>query len=608
VIDHREAKVGVTSMSKDTKNDFTIIYRYLLPELRPYLWLILRSFGMTGIVVGADLIQPYCFKWLLDAATVFFNYRTILLMLFMLFGLAIIRSFLGYWEIYARSKVGEAVSAQYRAKTFEHILHLPFATLHTIKSGVLEHRVMDDCGMIGRVYVSTQLLPMIANLVQVLALVVLILILSWNVGLASILVFPLGFLISQQMTKRSHARLHSLRTLVERGQGELQEVISCIKEIRATGNEEGEIQRWKRWLHEYGQVTSITTTENQFIRVTLNRLVDWIGLTIVFGYGGWQLLHHTLTIGTLLALALYVQQLYSILATILSSRIETGEVANALQSITAILDLPREWPDQGIHDLGEVQGRLEFADVSFSYNGCAENVQHISLKSIPGEVIGIVGPSGSGKSTLINLCMRFYTTNEGKILLDGVDIADIAPHTLRQQIGIVSQDVQLWNATIRENLLYGLQREIPWDDVVQLCEKTHVHAFVQHLPEGYETAVGSRGVKLSGGEKQRIALTRMLLRDPKILLLDEATSALDSLTESAITNTLLQAFEKKNRILVAHRLATVQSADQIIVIKDGQIIEQGSPKTLYQQNGLYKILYDTQKLGTEELSITSERQ
>ena len=357
-------------------------------------------------------------------------------------------------------------------------------------------------------------------------------------------------------------------------------------------------------------VITRSTTKNRFVRETLNHLIEWIGLCIVYGWGVWQLFQHHLTIGTLLVLGLYVQQFYTTLTAILSTRIETGEAANALEAINAILDLSREWPDQGkgLQELGEVHGRIEFADVSFSYNkGDIENIRHISFKNECGQVLGIVGPSGSGKSTLIQLCMRFYPVTEGKILLDGHNIAEIAPHALRQLIGVVSQDIQLWNTTIRENLLYGLRSEMPWEYVLEICKKTYVHDFVQHLPQTYETVIGSNGVKLSGGEKQRIALARVLLRDPMILLLDEATSALDSLTEAAITSTLHQTFEKKNRILVAHRLATVQGADQIIVIKDGCICEEGSPKDLYQQNGLYKTLHDTQRLGLEDFIETSER-
>ena len=587
--------------------DIMAIFRYLLPILRPYTWAILGSLAITGTVIATDLLQPYCFKILLDAATISLHYQVVLLMLLVLLGLAVIRSIVSYWEGYARSRVGEGISEQYRKRLFEHILHLPFATLHETESGVFENRIMNDCGTIGRVYVATQFLPLIAHLIQAVALIGFILVLSWQVGLASVLVFPLGWLIARRMTQHSHAQMIQLRTLVERGQGILQEVISGIREVRAVGNENGEMQRWKSWLHNYGQVVCSSSTERQFVRVTLGRLIDWIGLCVVFGWGGLQLLQHHMTIGALLAISLYVQQLYNTLSAILSVRIETSETANALQAINAILQLPREWPDQGRADLGEVRGQLEFAEVSFSYNGSVNNVQHISFKSSPGEMLGIVGPTGSGKSTLINLCLGFYSPTSGEILLDGRDIAEIAPHVLRRHVGVVSQDVHLWNATIRENLLYGLQNEVSWEYVLQVCEKTSVHAFVQHLPEGYETIVGTRGTKLSGGERQRIALARLLLRDPKILLLDEATSALDSLTEAAITQTLLQMCATKNRILVAHRLATVQGADHIIVIKDGLIAEEGSPKTLYQQNGLYKILYDTQKLGAEELSAASER-
>ncbi len=584
--------------SDERMHDVKIIVRYLFPALKTYSWAILGSLGITGIVIGADLLQPYGLKMLLDAATVSLHYQVVLLLLLALLGLAVIRSTVSYWEGYARSRVGEAISEHYRKQLFEHVLHLPLATIHETESGVLEHRIMNDCGTIGRVYVATQLLPLIAQVIQAAALIGLLLALSWQIGLASILVFPLGWLLAQRMTRRSHTHLIQLRSLVEQGQGFLQEVVSCIREVRASCNEDGELRRWSAWLSTYGQIVCSSSAERQFVRTTLGRLIDWIGLCIIFGWGGVLLLQHRISIGILLALALYIQQLYTTLSAILAVRIETSETANALQAINAILALPREWPKQGLHDLGEVAGRIEFADVSFSYGEGTQTLQHISFASSPGQVLGIVGPSGSGKSTLIQLCMRFFDVSEGKILFDGRDITEIAPHTLRQHIGLVSQDIQLWNATIRENLLYGIEREVPWEQVVEICEKTCVHAFVQHLPHGYETVVGSRGVKLSGGEKQRIALARVLLRDPTIILLDEATSALDSLTEAAVTETLLHLCATKNRILVAHRLSTVQGADHIIVIKDGKIVEEGEPSALcHQKDGLYAALYATQQLG-----------
>lgn len=586
-------------MDMNTNEDLHIIFRHLLPELQPYTWSILASLGITGMVIGADLLQPACFKWLIDAATLTLHYPVVVQCLFLLLGLAVLRSLLSYWEIFTRSKVGEAISRNYRRKTFEHILHLPLATVYEMEDGALVHRIMQDCGEIGRVYVSTKFLPTIAQLVQAMALTGLLLALSWQVGCAAILVFPLGWLLAQRMTHHSHAQVIQLRTLVEQGHGMLQEIFSCLREVRAVGNETGEMRRWGNWLNQYGKVICQTTTRHQFIRVTLSRLIDWIGLCIVFGWGGWQLLEHQITIGTLLALSLYVQQLYTTLSAIVSGCLETGEVANALEALNEILRQPREWPDQG-QALIEGPGHLAFENVSFSYPGKrAENLHHISFESAPGQVTGIVGPTGSGKSTLMNICMRFYPISTGKIFLDGQDIAEIAPHALRQQIGLVSQECVLWNATIRDNLLYGLQREVAWEQVLEVCEKTCVHTFVQHLPDGYETIVGSRGIKLSGGEKQRVALARALLRDPKILLLDEATSALDSLTERAITNTLLQMGEQKNRLLVAHRLATVQSADQILVVNDGRIVEVGTPSALSQQDGLYAKLYQTQQLEKE---------
>lgn len=586
-------------MRTKAQHDVRVIFRYLLPELKPFLWPILGSLGITGLVVVADLFQPLILKWLIDAATVTMHYFEVLQCLLFLLFLTGIRSLLSYWEIFARSRVGEAISHRLRNRTFAHVLHIDLAAFHDLEDGAIIHRIMHDCGEVGRVYVSTKLLPTIAQLVQALALIGFILALSWQLGLASILVFPVGWFLSQRMTRRSHDQVIRLRDLVEQGHSMLQETFACLREVRVAGNESGEIHRWENWLQSYGRVICQTTTRHQFIRVTLDRMINWIGLCIVFGWGGWQLLIHQMTIGSLLALSLYTQQLYTTLSAILSGRLEAIEVANALKAINDLLRLPREWPDQG-QTLHEGPGHLEFNEVSFSH--CeAETLHSVSFRSSPGQITGIVGSTGSGKSTLINLCLRLYPVSTGRILLDGQDIATLAPHGLRQRIGYVPQDIQLRNMTIRENLLYGLQKEVQWEHVLEICRKTCVHAFVQNLPDRYETVVGARGGKLSGGEKQRIALARALIRDPKILLLDEATSALDSITEAAIVQYLLQISKQKNCIVVAHRLATVQSADQILVVEGGEIIERDSPDKLSHQNGLYAALYRTQQLADSKL-------
>ncbi|GHO90744.1 hypothetical protein KSF_007920 [Reticulibacter mediterranei] len=446
-------------MAIKTHQDIHIICRYLLPALHPLRWHILFSLTITGIIIGVDLLQPFCFKWLLDAATISLEYGWVVLILFVLFALALLRSVLSYWDIHVRTQVGESIANHYRQQLFEHTLHLPFAIFHDIKSGTIESRIMNDCGMIGRVYVATQLLPMIAHVVQALALVCLLLVLNWQVGLASILVFPLGWVIAQSMTLHNARHILEVKAQMERGQELLQEVFTGLSEVRATGNEAGERRRWEQWLQAYGREMCTATTLHQFLRVALGRLIDWLGFCIVFGWGGWQLLQHHLGVGTLLAMALYAQQLYGMLATILAGRVETNEVAVALQAIHEILAFPREWPEQG-KDLKEVSHQLSFAHVSFAYSGQQAQIQHISFACQPGQMIGIVGPSGGGKSTLIQLCMHFYEPSTGAIFIDGQDMRAIAPHALRRQIGLVSQEPHLWNTTIRDNLLYGLQEEV----------------------------------------------------------------------------------------------------------------------------------------------------
>ncbi|MCL5946622.1 MAG: ATP-binding cassette domain-containing protein, partial [Chloroflexi bacterium] len=251
----------------------------------------------------------------------------------------------------------------------------------------------------------------------------------------------------------------------------------------------------------------------------------------------------------------------------------------------------------GSASLGTSRGRLEFDHVSFCYPGTSSGVRDVSFCIEPGEFVGIVGPSGGGKSTIIDLCMRFYEPERGHILLDGQDIAAVPAHELRSAVGLVAQDLALWNAPVKENLLYALRRTMPWDEVVEVCRKVRVDDFVHRLPKGYDTVVGPRGVKLSGGERQRIALARVFLNEPVIILFDEATAALDTITEAAVVEAVAVLAATKTRIVVAHRLATVVAADRILVIDNGEVVEAGKPSDLLLRGGLYARLYATQELA-----------
>ncbi len=251
----------------------------------------------------------------------------------------------------------------------------------------------------------------------------------------------------------------------------------------------------------------------------------------------------------------------------------------------------KDVPD-AIHVDG-LKGEITFHDVSFGYEKDSLILEHINLEIKQGETVAIVGPSGAGKSTLCSLLPRFYEWQSGTITIDGIDSRQMKLSSLRQQIGIVQQDVYLFNGSIRENILYG-KLDATEDEIWQAVSKAELKELVESLPEGLETMIGERGVKLSGGQKQRVSIARIFLKNPPILILDEATSSLDTETEASIQRSLEELSEGRTTLVIAHRLATIQHADRIVVVTKGGIAEQGNHKTLLTQNGLYKRLYETQ--------------
>ncbi|MHB9143083.1 MAG: ABC transporter ATP-binding protein [Paludibacter sp.] len=244
-------------------------------------------------------------------------------------------------------------------------------------------------------------------------------------------------------------------------------------------------------------------------------------------------------------------------------------------------------------ELGTVEGSIRFSDVGFSYNSKSETLKDINIDIKPGELVAFVGPSGAGKTTITYLLPRLYDINSGSITIDGHDIRDVTLESLRKQIGIVTQDTYLFNTTIRNNLLFS-KMDASEDEIILACKTANIHDFIMSLPDRYETIVGERGIKLSGGEKQRLSIARALLKDPRIVILDEATSSLDSVSESLIQEAIKPLLKGRTSLVIAHRLSTIMAADCIYVVENGQIAEKGTHEELLSFCGLYKELCDKQ--------------
>ncbi|MBQ8136854.1 MAG: ABC transporter ATP-binding protein, partial [Clostridia bacterium] len=326
-----------------------------------------------------------------------------------------------------------------------------------------------------------------------------------------------------------------------------------------------------------------------------------VGLMLLYLVGGILMMNYdaNLTVGDITVLVALLGRMYGPVNNLLNMQVEWIRSMAMFTRIFEYFDMKPEIenPEHPVHP-AQVKGEVRFDHVGFSYEAGRPVLKDIDFMLASGDCIAIVGPSGSGKSTIVNLIPRLFDVESGSVQFDGVDVREMDLNELRSHIGVVTQETYLFNGTIRDNLLYA-RPDATEQDMIEACKKANIYDFIQKQPEGFDTTVGNRGLKLSGGEKQRLSIARVLLKDPALLIFDEATSALDSISENLIQKAINPLIESRTSILIAHRLSTILAADEILVVKDGRIVERGAHKDLVHAGGTYQELYETQFLREE---------
>jgi subfamily B ATP-binding cassette protein MsbA len=400
-------------------------------------------------------------------------------------------------------------------------------------------------------------------------------------------------LIVRLISKRLRRLSHSIQSSMGEMTHVLEEAIQGNQVIKLFGGqayESGRFREISNWVRRYHMkrvaAASISSPAGQMVMV--------LGLAGMLYFASIQSLNDQLSVGSFVSFIAAIVMLLSPLKKLIRINEQLQQGLAAAESVFDLVDEPSE-ADQGQRPIERLSGQIHFERIHFSYQGASEPaLRDIDLKIATGETVALVGPSGSGKSTLASLLPRFYELNQGRILLDGIDCREMPLAQLRNNIALVSQDVTLFNDTVEANIAYGLMRGTPRDKVLEAARAAHAIEFIEQMPDGIETLIGEDGTRLSGGQRQRLAIARALLKDAPILILDEATSALDNESERYIQEALQTLTQNRTTLIIAHRLSTIESADRILVMEQGRIIEQGDHTSLMARNGVYRTLYDTQ--------------
>ena len=567
-------------------------YLKILAYVKPYKTKLIVALIASVLATLVWLAVPLGLRELLDAVFDDGDMALLNRVTLVLIGLFISQALLGFWGSYSLDWIGEKIIADLRKNLYEHLNRLSLKFYSNQRLGEITSRLTNDVAAI-RDAVTGTLSEGLTQSINLVGSVMLMVYLNWRLSLIIFITVPVitlavryfGQLI-RKLSREVQDRLADTTAIAE-------ETLGAIESVKSFAREPYEIDRYNS-----GVDTLFDTSRKKVLFSNLFwssvGVVFMSTMIVIFWYGGTEVLAGRLSAGDLVAFIFFAFNIGRSMGGM--SRVYTV-FSSAMGASERIFGLLEEKPGVDDHpnaaEMADVEGAVTFENVSFHYEENQPVLRDISFSCEPGDIVALVGPSGAGKTTLLKLIPRFYDVQEGAIRFDGIDISTVTQQSLRNQIAVVPQDIQLFGSTIRENIRYG-RLDATDREVEEAAKFAQAHDFIMEHPDGYEALVGERGIKLSGGQRQRVAIARAILKEPNILLLDEATSSLDSESEAAVQVALNHLMKSCTTFVIAHRLSTIQNATTILVMNNGEILEKGTHQQLLEQNGLYRRLYDIQ--------------
>ncbi len=582
-----------SSMPKVTKELITRILSYL----KPYWPQFILVFMTIILSASIGLLPSIITGKIVDQAIVGEDLALLIKLLILAFVTLTASQVIGVVESYINAWISQKIIFDMKNQMYRHLISMPHAFFTTEKQGDIITRMNTDISGVSSV-ISGTLSRIVSNLATVVTTLVALFTMNWQLALVGIAVIPLLILPSRSVGRTRYQLLTESQAKTDEMNQLVNETLSVSGSllVKIFTREQREYDRFVKVNQEVTEFSLKEQRSGKWFSVVMGMFTQ-IGPLLIYFMGGLLIikkLDPALTVGTITATVALINRLYRPVESLINIKVDFTRSLALFSRIFDYFDRKSSIvsPENGKKPDVEMQP-ITYDHVAFSYEKGSPILTDVNFTVPGGKMYAIVGPSGSGKSTVVNLIPRLYDVDSGCVRIAGVDVRDFDLNYLRENIGVVTQDTYLFNGTILENLLYA-KDDATQEEIENACKIANIHDFIMRQPEGYRTKVGNRGLKLSGGEKQRISIARVILKNPKILILDEATSALDSISESSIQDALEAMMQGRTSIVIAHRLSTILKADSILVVKGGVIAEQGTHDDLLQQGGIYRELYETQ--------------